>query len=477
MTTGLKKMEIQVEKMIKDLNIVETFELKKEKKQEEKNNVLDFDKQEILKKFFSEPSFFGKFLGYPDLTQTHGDWIKYLFFNENDCILLAHRNSYKTTCLLIGIILYLIVYPDNTICLIRKNETNAISFLRELQLLYRSERMRFFYEEILKLRYFLPEFTQKSLNLIYKMKNSKERSVEVFGIGGNITGQHFDLIILDDIVTEKDRYSKAERTRTINYIQELKNIKKINGRIVLSGTRWHEQDAIEFLIQQGIKCKEYPVGSVKIKGFTDEKIIELKKSMSLSLYSANYELKHVKSESQLITNIKYYSRNEIDLDDLYRLGKTFMHIDPAYGGDNYTAITVLTEYKNNYYVFGYCFQKHILDCFNEIKQLTIEYNICKIYIENNADKGLIEKELKKMLPVIPVIGYRESQNKFVKITTTIKKYEDKLYFRYNCQIEYLKQIVDYTEFSQFDDAPDSLASLLQKINQSKSSGVFFYDNV
>lgn len=433
--------------------------------------------EEIIKKLFLNFHLLGRFLGYDDLSEVHNEWIKYLFFSSGDKILLAHRNSYKTSCLIVGMIAYLIFRPEDTICIIRKNETNAISLMYELQQHYKSEKIKYIYEEILKVDYVLPVMSQKSLELIYKKSVTKEQNIECFGIGGNITGQHYDLIVLDDIVTEKDRYSLAEKRKTINYIQELKNVKKTGGRIITTGTRWAEDDAIEFLIKQGIEKREYPVGSVPIKGFTESKITELKQSMTLSLYAANYELKHIKDDSQIIQNVRYFSENDQPLQRLIREGKVYMHIDTAYGGNDYTAASVVAVINDMYYVIGNVYQKHTLDCMGEIIKMIESYNVFRLYIENNADKGMMEREFRRRLEKykIQIVGYTENQNKIKKITTTIKKYEGKLYFRYNIQTEYLKQIVDYTEYSKHDDAPDSLASLLQKIN-SHNKNISFIEN-
>lgn len=433
--------------------------------------------KEVLGRLLSDFHIFGKFLGYEDLTETHTEWIKYLFFNTGDKILLAHRNSYKTTSLIVGIISFLIYDPDKTICIIRKNETNAISLMYELQQHYKSEKIKYIYSEIMGLDYIQPEMSQKSLELAYKKTITKEKNIECFGIGGNITGQHYDLIVLDDIVTEKDRYSLAERRKTINYIQELKNIKKTDGRIIVTGTKWAEDDAIEYLTKQGIEKKEYPIGAVKIKDFSDSKIIELKQSMTLSLYSANYELKHIRDDSQLIKEVKYFSENEMPIQKMIYDGKIYMHIDTAFGGEDYTAITIIAVVDDNYYVIGNVYQKHTLDCFDEIEKQIGKYNVFRIYIENNADKGMIEGELRKRLEKyhIQIIGYTEKQNKIMKITTTIKKYESRLFFRFNIQVEYLKQVVDYTEYAKHDDAPDSLATLIQKINSGGKNISFVED--
>ena len=48
-------------------------------------------------------------------------------------------------------------------------------------------------------------------------------------------------------------------------------------------------------------------------------------------------------------------------------------------------------------------------------------------------------------------------NKFIKITTFLKKWWPKIIFLEGTDPEYIDQILDYTEHAEHDDAPDSAA--------------------
>ena len=60
---------------------------------------------------------------------------------------------------------------------------------------------------------------------------------------------------------------------------------------------------------------------------------------------------------------------------------------------------------------------------------------------------------------IRVKTYNESTNKYIKIVTYLKAIWPELYFVEGTDAEYIDQILDYTENSQHDDAPDSAAVL------------------
>ena len=67
------------------------------------------------------------------------------------------------------------------------------------------------------------------------------------GIGGSITGKHADIVITDDIVNRKDRFSPAERDTTKAAYMELKNVVNRTGRIINTGTPWHKDDAFTIM--------------------------------------------------------------------------------------------------------------------------------------------------------------------------------------------------------------------------------------
>jgi len=78
-----------------------------------------------------------------------------------------------------------------------------------------------------------------------------------------------------------------------------------------------------------------------------------------------------------------------------------------------------------------------------------------IKCEKNGDKGFLADEFMKR--GIYAGTYSESMNKFVKITTYLKKWCPKIIFLEGTDPEYIDQILDYTENAEHDDAPDSAA--------------------
>jgi hypothetical protein len=84
----------------------------------------------------------------------------------------------------------------------------------------------------------------------------------------------------------------------------------------------------------------------------------------------------------------------------------------------------------------------------------------RLYTETNADKGYSARAFKKL--GASVVPYPETQRKHVKIVTYLKAAWPDIIFCEGTDEAFIDQICDYTEDSEHDDAPDSLASLCQR---------------
>ena len=77
---------------------------------------------------------------------------------------------------------------------------------------------------------------QYSIIINSRTKPQKSGSIDVIGKDSSITSQHYDLIILDDIVDEDDRDSAAEREKTIQFMKDVIDLLNPGGRIRIRGT-------------------------------------------------------------------------------------------------------------------------------------------------------------------------------------------------------------------------------------------------
>lgn len=412
--------------------------------------------------YLDNPHKLGHDLGYKDLESIHSEWIKYIWYFEKhgpdeEVAIRAHRGSYKTTAIvIIGAIWYLLfVDPNASILLLREEQRNAIGTLEEIRDNLFNPVVLALYREIYGIKdYFLKRDTKKSLVVPTKKTKGREGSIDAMGIGSSLTGLHYTHVHTDDIITLKDRVSQPKRDQVKSNVRELRNIINRGYRVSHTGTPWHKDDGWSLIPN----IKDFPVGKVPIKGFMPHEINEtlrkLKEGTTASLYTANYELKHIANENRFFKDDPKYIKR---VDRIPFIG----HLDAKYSGKDTMAYTALGKFNNIIYGYGRIWTSNVVETYDQIADTHNLYKAGSLYTESNKD-GTETTKNEMIKRGIPAIGYHESMNKHIKIITFIKRYWHKIYWIDETDPEYLNQIMDYEEGLEPDDAPDSLASLIYK---------------
>lgn len=402
-----------------------------------------------LKLIQENPVLIGNWIGFPDLVELHNQWLKSFLFATKDQTLLAHRGSYKTTDLAVAISLLMVLFPNKTIIFLRKTDTDVIEIITQVAKILTSAEFMQLVWTLYNVKLKLTKFNTTEIDTNLKTSARGTSQLLGMGIGASLTGKHADIVITDDIVNIKDRTSKAERERTKLQYQELQNVKNRGGRFINTGTPWHKDDAINLMPNvQRFDC--YQTGLI-----TKKQLKHLQQSMSPSLFAANYELKHIADEDSLFDTPQY-----TDNADLIYNG--IAHIDAAYGGSDSTAFTIFKEQSDGTIVgYGRKWQKHVDECLPEIFAIHQELRAGTFHVENNGDKGYLAKDLKKAGKHAK--EYHEKANKFIKISSYLRKYWPNIIWLDSTDPEYMAEILDYTENATHDDCPDSAASLTRII--------------
>ena len=412
-------------------------------------------REQAIAVLLKTPYNYGKVVGFSKLTTLHNEWIKEMVCGTDDITYQAHRGSYKTTCVAIALAIIMILYPNKKIAFFRKTDTAVKEIIIQVHkiLEHPVSRLLIFLIWGIELCFTRSSATELSTNLT----NDPRGISQLTGVGTKsaVTGKHFDIIFTDDIITITDRVSRAERETTKLFYQELRNLINRGGRIINTGTPWHPDDA--FTLMPNIRKYDcYQTGLI-----SKLELEELKRSMTASLFSANYELKHIADDDVLFSN-------PITNGDINLIMNGASHLDCAYYGEDYTAFTIVAIHDGKFYVFGKCWRRHIDDVMNKVVDYYTEFLCGKLYTETNADKGYSAKELKRR--GVRVSTYHENMNKYLKISTYLKGDWDNIIFVEGTDEEYIDQICDYNENAEHDDCPDSLASLIRKLKKKRERG-------
>lgn len=399
---------------------------------------------ETAYRFLTEkPAQYGQMLGYPDLTdKLHGEWIREMVLGHEDMTLQAHRLSYKTTCVGIGLGINILLRGDLNSIFMRKTDTDIQEVIGNVQRIVAHPVTQQLYKALTGKELGIIKGTQAELTTTSYTAPRGAAQLLGIGIGGSITGKHADRIWTDDIVNLNDRKSRAERERTKLIYQELQNVRNPGGRIINTGTPWHKEDAF-MLMPKPEKFDCYQTGLIDA-----ERMNKLRSSMSPSLFAANYELRHIAVENALFLTAPEYTADE----SLLRDG--IAHVDAAYGGEDYTAFTCGKRKGDKLYLYGRIWHSHVDTVLSTITAEAQRLMCAPIWCEDNGDKGFLATEIRKNYGV-KSIAYHESENKYIKISTYLRKWWDNIVWLEGTDREYINQIIDYTEDAEHDDAPDS----------------------
>lgn len=410
---------------------------------------MDGRKQAVLDLLWNEPYKIGHWVGFGDLTTLHNEWLRSFLYADEDQTLLAHRGSYKTTDLSLFLAIHTVIQPNENVMFFRKTDDDVTEVVTQAKKILQSGAMQRIVSDLYgtDLQLLKSNNSEIHTNLCTSTKGVSQ--VVGLGIGTSITGKHADIVVTDDIVNLKDRISRAERERTKIQYMELQNICNRGGRFINTGTPWHKEDAISIMPN----VKRYDCYSTGL--ISREKLEQLRQGMSDSLFAANYELKHIADKDAMFKSPQFTKEKELIYGGL-------AHIDAAYDGADGTAFTILNKLKDGRIIgFGKRWEKHVDDCLSEIGIYHRSLRAGSISCEKNADKGYLAKELRGL--GYHVDPYSESMNKFVKISTYLRSNWKNIAWLEDTDPEYINEILDYSEFAEHDDSPDSAASILRKM--------------
>lgn len=428
--------------------------------------------EEFLRLVIDQPHYLGWLIGKDKLTPLHSEWIKYCWDSNQPRALQAFRGGYKSTAVdLVGCLRNFLINPNERVALIRKSFNDSATVVAAVKQAMEMPEVK----ELFRVAHgFIPKATMAQngkLRYNFKTTITPEVSLTAHGIDSSLTGMHYDRIICDDIITLKDRISKAEREKTKEIVNELAtNIIDPGKGSIWIGTPWHKDDAWNE-INQFADIAMYPISQFNFLG---EKAIEDKKRTTTPfLYAANYELEIRKDETSLFSEPKMAEGWDYTK-------RSYAHIDCAYDGNHYCALTIISPLDDDdpsvarkFQAIGFAYPGNCKAWANEVMRLCRKYKARFLLNETNPDKGYFANQMEKL--GMRTKTYAEKENKHIKISTNLYEYWEDIYWSPDTDPEYLNQIIDYREGSEPDDAPDSCASLIREIckpNKSRSKALY-----
>jgi hypothetical protein len=144
-----------------------------------------------------------------------------------------------------------------------------------------------------------------------------------------------------------------------------------------------------------------------------------------------------------------------------------MYIDPAFGGTNNTAISIVGKVADGWQARGCSWRDDIFNLKTEIVEMAKRYRVGSIYIETNGDKGASLREIKSIWHSCH--GINERENKHIRIIQNVYHNWGQIYLPTRMDKEeerkWVSNLLAYEELVEPDDEADSLAGAMRRMKR------------
>jgi len=357
-------------------------------------------------------------LGY-QVRPFHLEMLRFQSAAKDTCLQLAPRGFGKSTILTITRAVYEILRNPNIRILIASNtQLQAEVFLREI---------KFHLENNPKVLEYFGTFASedkwdtREIVVAPRTSSAKESTITCVGVGGPVASRHYDLILADDIVDEENSRTEVQREKVRTWwYKTLVPCCEPDGRIYLTGTRYHYLDLYGYLIKNEYQHKHQVIHAIAPDGstpwpekFTLEWLEEKRKQMGSIIFNAQYQ-----NDTSLM-------KGHIFREEWFRFYETepewdamhfFVGCDPAAtkreallssdaGGDWWTIVVggrILKdrEYSREVYLKelwrGRCTKEEYLQ---KLRQVNDYYKPITVTIETVAAQEYLAQDAEKYMPV------------------------------------------------------------------------------
>ncbi len=189
-------------------------------------------------------------LGYKEITRhTHQSMISCLEAPGTRKLICVPRGCFKSSIGVVGYSIWsLIRNPNLRILLDSEVYENSKNFVREIRGKLESPIMTQLYGGFRS-----SHWTEGSITIAQRTKVFKEASITASGVGAGKTGQHYDIIIHDDLNSDKNSENQEQRQKVIRHYQMNVSILEPGGTMVVIGTRYASDDIIGFILENEMK--------------------------------------------------------------------------------------------------------------------------------------------------------------------------------------------------------------------------------
>ncbi len=191
-------------------------------------------------------------LGYKDMApRTHKP---VCMFADNEeyrkKLIMLPRGTFKSSCITIGLpIKRAAKNPDIRVLIDNEVYNNSKSFLREIKGHLENPRILELFPQLKPNKRINDGFTESTVIIEGRTKSRKEPTFSCAGLDQVKVGMHYDLIIMDDLVSHNNVTNKEQIEKVINHYKLALSLLDPGGELVVIGTRYHYSDLYGYILE------------------------------------------------------------------------------------------------------------------------------------------------------------------------------------------------------------------------------------
>jgi len=233
--------------------------------QDEKLELYEALKDQKKERALSDFYFFAKYvLNYRDMAEMHRELCDFVTARDEEgqfyerSLILEPRGTFKSSVVTIGLPLWLLCHNPNLRILIDSEEyMKSRAFLAEAKAhMTSNEEFRRLFGEWDKRRFKGDVWTQTQINIAPRRSSEKETTISTAGVDVSKVGMHYDVIICDDLVSDKNSATRAQREKVIDHYKKMLSILEPNGMLIFIGTRWDFGDLYGHILEMDRDLEE-----------------------------------------------------------------------------------------------------------------------------------------------------------------------------------------------------------------------------
>lgn len=422
---------------------------------------------------------------------------------KNLLLLLMPRGTFKSSVVTIGFTLqYILNEPNARILIDSETFSKSKAFLREIiDHLVNNEA----YREVFKAIHGMYPFEKKSQmklwtdsEVILPCRNvpKKEPTISCAGIDVTKNGMHYDLIIADDLHSEKNVTNKEQIQQVIDHYKLAFSLLDPGKPMIIIGTRWDYSDLYQHIIDfeaedfNILKKSAYnPDGSLFFPEVLSEKELDkIRRRQGIGIFSKQYLNEPVSDENATFKR-DHMVRKEWELVKGFPMN-WYLSVDPSYYdprgttayGDFASFVLVGMDFQRKLYI------RHIVrkklsysEIIDEIFNIYTSPNFqdcknMKVIIEVIGTKSLsyeLANEQRRRNTFLPITEIKSRlQNKEERIRGLAPLYENGNVFHIKeCpNLEELEYELLHFPSGRHDDIIDALATVLEIASPPNARG-------